>query len=188
MKADYPENDVRFETALYVRELQVYLREIALFDPRVPTVAVDGVFGRETTAAVKAAQTRVHLSPTGRVDFATWEAIVQLARTVTEATRAPQTCAPYTRLTAPLTLHESGTVVPFTQAMFNGLCERFSNFEDEPVGNEMTATTCQNLREIQRVCGLTQTGVLDTASWNGLTRAFNLFGTDRYVAVESTDG
>ena len=185
MRVEYPENDLRCDRDLYVRELQTHLRQIALTDARVPLVTADGVFGCETTAAVKAAQQCAHLAVTGRVDFATWNAIVRAARAARRQAQPPLSCAPFTRLTSPLCEGECGEVVPFAQAMFNGLCERFCNFESEEVGDTMTETTCRNVKKIQQICEQKPTGVLDEASWNGLVCAFNTCATDRYITEET---
>lgn len=180
MRTEYPQNDLRFDRALYVRELQTYLRVIAQTDERVPLLTVDGVFGKETETAVKAAQTCAHLPPTGQVDFATWNAIVRAAHTATKHAAAPCACAPFTHLTAPVCKGDCSPVVPFAKVMFNELCDRFCNFQTEPVSDEMTDVTRQNVREIQKIGCVPPTGVLDETAWNELTTAFNFCAVDRY--------
>ena len=174
MRTDFPENDLRFDRAVYVRELQTYLRIIAKADNRVPFVEADGVFNKDTEVAVMAAQMCAHLPQTGQVDFATWNAIVHAAHAATKHAESPLPCAPFTRRTAPVCTGECASVVPFAQAMFNVLGERFCNFTHEPIRDEMTAITCENVREIQKICCQSQTGILDEPAWNGLARAFNL--------------
>ncbi|MCQ2405502.1 MAG: peptidoglycan-binding protein [Clostridia bacterium] len=184
MRTDFPENDLRFDRALYVRELQTYLRVIAKADGRVPLIEADGVFGKETETAVKAAQNCAHLPETGRVDFATWNAVVRAAHVAAHAAETPLACAPFTRRTAPVCEGGCSPVVPFAKAMFNGLCGRFCNFETEPVTDEMTDVTRQNVRELQKICCRPQTGVLDETTWNELATTFNLCAVDRYRIKE----
>ena len=184
MKTPYPENNLQTDKTLYVRELQMYLREIALVDPRIPLVGVDGVFCQETTTAVKAAQRLAHLPETGQVDFATWNAIVRAAHKAHRQAARPHSCAPFTRLTAPVHHGEHNAVVPFAQSMFNELSCRFVNFKEEPICDEMTDVTCQNVKEIQRICGCPLTGSLDVTTWNNLTDAFNLCAVDRYTVSD----
>ena len=64
----YPFNHIRYDSFLYIRELQTYLRALSYLHPSIPRVDIDGVFGRETTDAVKAAQRLFRLPPTGIVD------------------------------------------------------------------------------------------------------------------------
>ncbi len=183
MSIDFPENDLLFDHALYVRELQSYLREIAKADNRVPPITEDGVFGTSTTEAVKAAQRCAHLPENGRVDYATWSAIVHAADASRKKHPCPQGCLPYTPFTTPLCQGDCSCVVPFVQAMFNALSDRFLNFEKEPLQNEMTPVTCRNIGEIQRIRLCRQTNILDIPTWNALTDAFNLCATDRYTIV-----
>lgn len=180
MRTDFPENDLRFDRALYVRELQTYLRIIAATDNRVPLIEADGVFGNETAAAVKAAQGCAHLPETGQVDFATWNAIVHAAQAAKKRAATPLGIHPFTHRTPPLCEGDHSAIVPFVQSMFCGLCHRFSNFEEEAPSDEMTAVTCRNVREIQRAYGQPQTGVLDEAVWNELARTYDV------CAVEHT--
>lgn len=183
MSMDFPENDLLFDRAIYVHELQSYLQKISRVDRRVPPVVADGVFGAETTKAVKAAQRCARLPENGRVDFDTWTAIVHAAEVASARHVHPHGCLPYTPLTAPLCEGDCSCAVPFVQAMFNALGERFLNFEKEAVQDAMTSVTCRNVREIQRIRCCRQTGVLDADAWNALTDAFNLCATDRYTVV-----
>ncbi len=174
MRTDFPENDLRFDRALYVQELQTYLRTISQKDERVPPVVVDGVFGETTAEAVKASQKCAHLPESGCVDFATWNAIVHAAKQAEKQTVAPLSVQPYTHQTPPLCEGDHEEIVPFVKCMFDGLCHRFVNFKEEPPNDEMTPVTCQNVREIQRICGQPTSGVLDEAAWNALAHAYNL--------------
>ena len=56
-----------------VRSVQYYLAVIAYFTQAVPNVAVDGVFGRQTTEAVQAFQRLSGLNPDGVVGRDTWD-------------------------------------------------------------------------------------------------------------------
>ena len=58
-----------------VRLLQQWLSVLSEFIPEIPNVAVDGIYGSETRAAVLAAQRRFRLPETGTVGAATWETI-----------------------------------------------------------------------------------------------------------------
>ena len=59
----------------YVSFLQYMLAVMAEFIPEIPPVAVDGVYGINTRAAVLAAQRRFRLPETGVVDQQTWDEI-----------------------------------------------------------------------------------------------------------------
>lgn len=61
-----------------VEQLQYMLRVIGAYVSSIPTIAVDGIFGPNTAAAVTAAQRRLGLPQTGVVDFQTWNEIYDL--------------------------------------------------------------------------------------------------------------
>jgi peptidoglycan hydrolase-like protein with peptidoglycan-binding domain len=61
-----------------VRMLQEQLNRIAQVYSAIPTLAVDGVYGTRTAAAVKAFQQIFNLPATGVVDLATWYKISQI--------------------------------------------------------------------------------------------------------------
>lgn len=58
-----------------VRLLQYMLSVLSNFIPEIPSVAVDGIFGNATRAAVLAAQRRFRLPETGSVDADIWNEI-----------------------------------------------------------------------------------------------------------------
>lgn len=85
-----PEGHLTFEEPLYpgyfitsgstgyvVRQVQTYLRTIALNDKRVPLITVDGIYGPNTTAAVKAFQGIMGIPQLGEVGPLTWSALIE---------------------------------------------------------------------------------------------------------------
>ena len=60
---------------LFVHRMQYMLQILSSFIPEIPPVAVDGIFGKATRAAVLAAQRRFRLPETGVADAATWNDI-----------------------------------------------------------------------------------------------------------------
>lgn len=71
-----PENALQVgSTGDQVRQLQYRLSVLSDFIPGIPNVAVDGIYGNATRAAVLAAQRRFGLPETGVVDRETWDEI-----------------------------------------------------------------------------------------------------------------
>lgn len=178
MTTPYPNNDLSTDKALYVRELQHLLCTVARADSRVPAVDEDGVFGAQTTAAVKAAQACAHLPVTGQVDNATWRAVVRAAAAAEKETEPPLPVYPYAFDTPPLCEGDQNAAVAFAQGMFNALCDRFCNFEKEPPSGVMTDVTCRNVRTLQHAFCCRSTGTLDCAAWNELATAYTACVTD----------
>lgn len=63
------------DTGEKVRQLQYMLSVLSAYIPEIPPLAVDGIFGSATQAAVLAAQRRFRLPETGVVDATTWDEI-----------------------------------------------------------------------------------------------------------------
>ncbi len=88
-----PDNLLHADEALYIAELQRYLRGIPLESGQPRAIGIDGIYGEETRAAVADFQRMVGLQPTGRVDRATWDVIFaeyELNRRRREALEARQ--------------------------------------------------------------------------------------------------
>ena len=62
-------------TGISVSALQYFISIIGQFNSEVPVLAIDGIFGPKTTAAVNAVQSQFGLPVTGTVDQATWQRI-----------------------------------------------------------------------------------------------------------------
>lgn len=72
---EYPDAIVQGNRGEKVRLLQYMLAMLAEFIPQIPPVNVDGIFGTETAAAVRAAQNFLGIPVTGVVDARTWDEI-----------------------------------------------------------------------------------------------------------------
>ena len=60
----------------HIEELQTYLHRISYEDPKIPRVIPDGIYGPDTTAAVRAFQTARGLSIDGLAGPETFRALL----------------------------------------------------------------------------------------------------------------
>ncbi|MBD5134032.1 MAG: spore cortex-lytic protein [Clostridiales bacterium] len=76
-----------------VSALQYFISIIGQFNSDVPVLAIDGIFGPKTAAAVRAIQSRLGLPVTGTVDRAVWQGIYDeylgIARTALAGANLP---------------------------------------------------------------------------------------------------
>lgn len=72
---EYPDAISQGDRGEKVRLLQYMLAVLAEFINEIPPIAVDGIFGVDTAAAVRAAQNYLRLPITGSADAATWNAL-----------------------------------------------------------------------------------------------------------------
>ena len=80
-------------TGVAVSALQYFISIIGQFNSDVPVLAIDGIFGPKTTAAVNAIQSRMGLPVTGTVNQETWQRIYDeylgIARTALAGANLP---------------------------------------------------------------------------------------------------
>ena len=80
-------------TGIAVSALQYFISIIGQFNSDVPVLAIDGIFGPKTAAAVNAIQSRLGLPVTGVVDQTTWQRIYDeylgIARTTLAGANLP---------------------------------------------------------------------------------------------------
>ncbi len=150
-----------------IMDLQRYLRLISTVYPTVPEVALDGIYGPQTTLAVKEFQRANDREATGIVDYDTWELIRLTYNLITmlnnESVKGVNFPADYQvdKGNDEYTHHVS--------IMLNRLSKLFENIPNVELGDEYDENTAEAVKEFQRLSGLTQTGVTDKQTWQKLS-------------------
>ena len=161
-----------------VRSLQYMLDQLAIYDPKLVRLAVDGVFGERTLEAVMVFQREYHEPVTGVVDLDTWEAIREAYFRVELYYGAPP---PLNVLpNGAYTADEGAESEPMliVQAMFASLTKKVSNFQPCHKFNGCNeGETHENIRVVQGLAGLPVTGVLDRATWSFLVQLYQALVT-----------
>ena len=151
-----------------IRELQGYLRLLADDYPRMPQLKRDGIFGPLTTEAVREFQRQFEMEVTGVVDFKTWTQIFH-AYQIADFRRHPA----HHRPAFPISNQtfgsgDRGSEIAFIQIMLNDLSEAFDNIEPVRLLGIYDETTEKNIKEIQTLSRLPETGLVDEDTWNAL--------------------
>lgn len=164
-------------TSQPVRSLQTMLNQLAIHDPKLVRLAVDGVFGERTLEAVMVFQREYHPPVTGVVDMGTWDAIRE-AYFQTEL---------YYGFPPPLNVLPDGTYTAIkgaesepmliVQAMFVSLRKVMTNFKPCQMNSCNDGDTHENIRIVQGLAGLPVTGVLDRATWSFLVQMYQALVT-----------
>ena len=160
-----------------VRSLQYMLDQLAIHDPKLIRLAVDGVFGERTLEAVMVFQREYHDPVTGVVDLDTWNAIRQAYIKMELLYGIPPALnvLPSGGYTAEE--GEEGEPILIVQAMFVSLTKKVSNFKSCEMNGCNNGNTCTNIRVIQGLAGLPVTGVLDRATWSFLVQLYQALVT-----------
>lgn len=75
---------------VFVKLIQYYVRVLGCYYPDIPIIEITGVYGPETTEAVKAIQSKYNLPQTGKVDIQTWAEMDQEYKLILD--KIPEGC------------------------------------------------------------------------------------------------
>ncbi len=147
-----------------VKELQARLKQLDWFDE-----SITGTYGRVTATGVKGFQGKRKLTETGSVDRKTWDTLITMTHTPTEAELANRP--------AILSRGDSGSKVRELQARLKQL-----DLFDESITGTYGPVTTAAVKDFQRARSLAVTGAVDQQTWNSLTGR-----TRKPTAVELAD-
>ena len=157
-----------------IRSLQTMLRTIASREPRQISVIPDGIYGAQTAAAVRSFQRRQGLNPTGVVDQATHERIVQeYERAYTEAQKAQ----PVQITLDPgqvLRRGERNNHIYLVQSMLTVLHLLDPRIPAPPHTGVLDPATAEAVAAFQTFAGLPPTGEVDKRTWKDLALYYTL--------------
>ena len=154
--------DIRNKGDAIVR-LNEYLLDVAYVDARIPKVSLEPFFSPRTTEAVLAFQKTEGLSPTGTVDFATWQALWSRAERIrAERERESSLFIPSE---LPLAVGSVGHAVLVLQSTIGELAEYYEELPRVATTGSYRSGTAYAVSLLQRKYGLPETGVTDRMTW-----------------------
>lgn len=154
-----------------VRDLQYYLAFLAYFDPELPSVTGDGVYGEQTRLAVEAFQRSEGLKPDGIVGRETWNAIVR--RYDRLLATLPGLVGDQSEDVYPgryLSLGQSGDDVRNLQRLINRAAESNPYVPRVTEDGDFGEATLNAIRIIQENNGLDPSGVVGPVTWDLIRR------------------
>ena len=160
-----------------VRSLQYMLNQLAIHDPKLVRLAVDGVFGERTLEAVMVFQREYHEPVNGVVDLGTWEAIRDAYFKIELLYGAPPALNVLPSGDYTAQEGEEGEPIIIVQAMFVSLAKKVTNFKSCTVDGCNDGNTHANICAVQGLAGLPVTGSLDRATWSFLVQLYQALVT-----------
>ena len=155
-----------------VASLQTMLRTIAFYLGKNPAVAVDGIFGKNTEAAVTEFQQANRLPVTGVADAETFRMIVRACNQANEALSPAEPRVSLFPSNLQIQPGQDHPNVALAQSMFNILRKEFPDFQRLSQGGLLDDKTATNLKLLQAFSGLEPTGILDKQTWNRLSQLY----------------
>ncbi len=160
-----------------VLSLQTMLRTISFRHPVIPRIIPDGIFGEQTLEAVMIFQREFSPPVTGRVNITTWNAIVAAYQCALTQLNQPISCTGYPSRYFTITPGDDNVHVFLVQSMFKGLSSILEGIVDSPIDGTYTGISIDNVRWIQRLDGRPETGIMEKADWDTLSRLYTIFVT-----------
>lgn len=170
-----------------VRSLQYMLRRLSLQYSFLPELQPDGRFGERTLEAVMLFQKYLYPPVTGVVDQGTWTAIRDKWLALERELARPRTLRGFPR-GARVAVGESREFLYVIQAMFQALSRVLEGIEEERIDGIHSGSSVNNARWLQKRAGLKETGELDRATWDALSRLYEMFVVRTPHAVVSALG
>ena len=155
-------------TGAAVEQLQFWLNTLAQYESALPSVAVDGIFGSGTAAAVRAFQRRYGLTVDGVVGRTTWKQLYDEFRSIQSDNGTPN-AYPGT----PLRKGASGQNVRLVQFWLKIARTVYASLHSLTVDGRFGASTEAAVRKFQSYFGLTSDGVVGRTTWNKLYEVYN---------------
>ena len=158
-----------------VRGLQYMLRRLAEEYDFLPKLLADGVFGEETLEAVMLFQRELYPPVTGMVDIGTWNAIRERWYDAESRIAPPRPLRAFPGENSRVNPGEEREFLILPQAMMQVLGRHLDGIRPAPANGIHSEVSAANVRWLQRASGLEETGILDRASWDALSRLYEVF-------------
>ena len=156
-----------------VRELQYLLSFIALFNDKVQSVDIDGVYGPDTQTALNSFQSAYSFDRTDSVTPNVWDEILSVYRGILNVLPPgflPPEVALYPGF--PLRVGSSGENVRYIQEYLNYISNTYSEIPKLTADGQFGGRTEEAVKAYQRTFGLTSNGVVGSVTWNSIVDTF----------------
>ena len=147
-----------------VRELQYYLYLMSVYEPTLPSVTIDGVYGSATEKAVRAYQRLAGLSADGVAGRATWNSLYARASRL----RLSGPVVTVNRMSypgAPLEVGSAGEAVNYYSVLLARIAYYFPAVSSPGVTAAYTEALAEGTRSFQQLVQLPATGRVDADTW-----------------------
>lgn len=158
------------DKAAVIRDIQKFLFTLHYFTDTIPFTTIDGIYGAETKAAVRAYQRHIGLVPTGIVDAITFARLFEDYRAAATALSGTAFIPPNTPL--PATVGSTGVGIRNLQNLLNALLERYGRALRTDIGGIFSYATEQAVNEIRKIYLLPQDGTVTNALFQKMIRDY----------------
>ena len=185
VSAQYPTELRPGDQSIYVREFQYFLNVLGENLEVIPEVAIDGVFGPATEAAVRAFQQAYGLPVTGVVNEETWQQLYNVYRGIVNSAPGYYNSSPTALYPGFLLLFGiQGEEVRTLQQYLLKLSEVYPEIPKVSVNGIFGTATRDAVIAFQNLFGLNPTGIVDALTWDAIADAYS----DIYYGENAQEG
>lgn len=155
-----------------IRSLQTMLRLIALNDPEVLPVIPDGIYGKNTVAAVASFQRRHELPVNGITDLATWRAISSVYQALAVDFGPAEPVLPILQPNQVIHAGEHNCHLYMMHGMMRAIAAHFPSMPMPSGSDEHDAVSVAAVQWIQRRADIEPTGEITRFTWKTLSKLY----------------
>ncbi|MBO4422273.1 MAG: peptidoglycan-binding protein [Clostridia bacterium] len=162
------------DTGIYVSIAQYYLNAASLYYAEIPQLPVDGIYGPLTESAVYAVQQLFGLDQTGIIDrktsFAIYDIYIGIAGSIADAEATA--AVPFGGIL--LSVGSSGSEVEILQYYISVISTVYDTVAAPEINGVFGKTTEDAVSELQRIFGITVTGIVGPITWDAIANEYEL--------------
>lgn len=155
-------------------EIQYYLKDIAYVHPEIPSVNTSGIYDSETKKAVGAFQNFMQIPENGKIDYNTWNAIIEEEKNCRHNLRKPNKVACFPSKRDKIKPEDKGDIVYIIQIILKNFSKKYKNYPAVTITGTYDVATEKAIRTFQRLSDLPITGIVDKKTWNNLTYIYEI--------------
>lgn len=155
-----------------IKNAQNMLREISFSYPEISRLIPTSSFGTATKTAVYEFQRFTNLPQTGEINFEVWNAIYVYYKKSLSNRLSPDRVSPFERTNLPFLANAEKDSTAMVIIMLNKIKEVVPDIVIQELTYIETETTKNNIKIIQKILRTDITGILTTATWNGITNIY----------------
>ena len=152
-----------------VRQIEDYLSLIRSYDKRIPAFTADGTYNDSTRAAITILQNILSLSPSGIVDYATWQGLTNWYWQLLEDHEETEFLE---NDAFDLKLGDSGHPVVVLQSQLGEFSRLYPNVVRPAITGQFGLSTAEAIRALQRNYGTYADGIVTSSFWNRMQRDY----------------